>query len=79
VAELSERLQKHIARGFFEVGGSAVRAIAADVRSGALPWFVDEFAEAIRNGALTPSRWGELTLTELADDDREPRTPSISE
>jgi hypothetical protein len=45
--------------------------MAADVRSGALPCFVDEFAEAIGNGALTPSRWGELTLTELAGDDRE--------
>ena len=48
-----------------------VEKLAASIRLGGIPWFLDEFAEAIRSGTFTPHIWGVLTQTGLDNDDFE--------
>lgn len=66
---LSDRLQDAIEGGCHHVDALLIESLAKSLRNGAMPWFVDEFADAIGSSALTPHVWGVLTQTDLDDDD----------
>jgi hypothetical protein len=72
VPELSDRLRNLISERCAHLDDAAVQSLAVDVRHGAYPWFVDEFAAAIRDETFTPELWRDLVdveRTEETDDD----------
>jgi hypothetical protein len=68
---LSARLQRAIEGGCHMMDDLVIGSLVKTIRGGGSPWFVEEFGEAIRSGALTPHIWGVLTHTDLDDDDYE--------
>jgi hypothetical protein len=57
---LSARLGKTIRTYCLEMDDQGLDDLGKDVRNGALSWFPDEFADAIRAGAFTPPIWEKL-------------------
>jgi len=67
VAELSERLREVL--GTYCVEMSGLRALGSDVARGVHPWFVQEFAAALRSGTVTTAVWSELTHVDYGEDE----------
>lgn len=66
---LSERLSEAIQTYCLEMDDQGLDDLGKDVRSGALAWFPDEFADAIRAGAFTPQIWEKFV--DVSVDDKE--------
>jgi hypothetical protein len=71
VPYLSADLKKDIALYCHEVDALLIGDLVKNIEAGDAPYFVDEFAEAIRYRLLTPHVWGVLTETYLDHDDYE--------
>jgi hypothetical protein len=66
VAELTERLRTVLGTYCTEMSG--VEALGADVAQGVHPWFVEEFAAALRSGAITAAVWSDVTHIDYDDE-----------
>jgi hypothetical protein len=55
--EISPRLYRALGDAFGEMDPAALELVASSLREGALPWFLDELADAIRLGLLRPALW----------------------
>lgn len=66
---ISENLREAIRTYCHEMDG--VDDLRKSIEWGGERFFVDEFAEAIRSRAFTPTSWGRLTMTDLDPDDDE--------
>lgn len=67
--DISERLTRAIEGGCGEMSGIGIQALAREVQLGISPWFVDEFADAIRRDVFTPENFGKLVGFDWDDED----------
>jgi len=58
MAEISERLFEVLKSAVVEGDPVIIEALGETVAMGSLPWFVEEFEQALRAGAFTPQWWG---------------------
>jgi len=66
---MNERLRNTIETYCLGMDDQGLDDLGKDVRTGALAWFPDEFADAIRAGAVTPQIWEKFV--DVSVDDKE--------
>jgi len=66
---MTERLRNTIEAYCVEMDPRGIDTLGGNVRSGAISWFPDEFADAIRAGAFTPLIWEDLVDVSVDDEE----------
>jgi hypothetical protein len=68
---MNDRLRKAIGTYCLQMDDEIIDSLTRVVQRGALDWFPEEFAAAIRAGEFTPRGWEDLTDVMMDDDDGE--------